>query len=524
MSNAVLDSPESAGSHPLEKRAFHPAVTNAITGILLVLCLFAALCFMTRDSGITWDEPYYLRSAHEIISFFHAGDFSDRELVKHFDALQWGDLHPAFAKALGALTIALSGGFQNELYAYRTANIFLGALTAGLIYLFVSAQFKSRRIGFLTALVCIMMPRVIGQMQFGETDSTLYALSFPAAISAYYSTTKKSIPWAISSGIVCGLCLSTRYPGLVVPLSIFLWSFFYHRERGGAYNLFFIPVLTPIVFVLLNPQFWGDPLVRAFSYLSRSSAMHITAPHFGFMFDFFDRTPWYYAPVMIFSTIPLLSLGLIVAGIVLAFRQNPKDDLVGLFAMLVVLPIFLVVMPGNVAYDGVRLFLLSFLYLGLFSAWAFVRFERWIRKSVIYAGMILLLLIPPAISHPFELEYYAPQIGGLWGAAKLRLELTYWWDAANNEFYRQANSIIPATARVSMFPADQIFLDYYRDNHRLNGTIVKPADSEYMVVLCRPSCTNARLHAFIAQWYKDPQILLRYPSRDIPFVVLLKKD
>jgi 4-amino-4-deoxy-L-arabinose transferase-like glycosyltransferase len=511
MSNVVLDSSQPAGPRSIEKTTSYPSLTNLLMTVLLVLCLFAALCFMTRDIGITWDEPIYLQSGHQIISFFHNRDFSDAALVRHFDASQWRDVHPALAKELGAFTLALTGGFQKELYAYRTGNILLGAIAAGLMFLFLSTEFQSARIGVLTALVCIMMPRVLGQMQLGETDSTLYSLSFPAVVSGYYSATRGSIKWALLCGILCGLCVAARYPGVVVPLSIFVWSFAYHRDKKGSYNLFLIPILTPIVFIIANPSFWHDPLVRSFLYLSVSSARHATTPVLGFMFDFFDRTPWYY-------------LVLIAVGIGFVIRQHPKNDLAGLFAILVVMPIALVLMPGNVAYDGVRLFLLSFLYLGLFSVWAFVRFQRWIRQSLIYAVLVLALLAPAVLSHPFELEYYGPQIGGLWGAAKLRLELTYWWDAANGQFSEQANRILPASARVSMFPADQMFLNYYRDNHLLNGTIVKPVDSEYMVVLCRPSCTNARLHAYIAQWYKDPQMLLRYPSPKIPFVVLLKKE
>src|SRR5438093_2983071 len=155
------------------------------------------------------------------------------------------------------------------------------------------------------------------------------------------------------------------------------------------------------------------------------------------MFQFFNKTPWYYAPVLILTTIPLLSLLLIVFGIV-QWSLQKRDDLAGLFAILAALPVLVVSMPGNVAYDGVRLFLVSFLYLGLFSAWALAHYAEWVTRNIVFVPLLIALLVPPVFAYPFELEYYGLQIGGTSGAASIGLELTYWWDAANRAFYKQA--------------------------------------------------------------------------------------
>src|SRR5262249_25668523 len=227
--------------------------------------------------------------------------------------------------------------------------------------------------------------------------------------------------------------------------------------------------------------------------------------------------------VMILVTIPLLSLGLIVFGVFQNVRDKFKDDLAGLFGILFILPILTLLAPGNPAYDGVRLFLVSFLYLALFSAWTFKHFEKWINRKMVVAVVVIALAIPCVFAHPFELEYYAAQIGGATGASRLGLEMSYWWDAANPEFYEKANHFLSPNTKLALFPSDIALREYYAQHHLLNGEIVEPVYSDQMVVLCRPSCDTPRLAEFVGQWYQQPRRILMYPSEKVPYVILLQR-
>src|ERR1041384_6632811 len=131
-------------------------MTPAKTSILLGILLFLILTFATRNVGVTWDEPIYLHSANQMLAFFKdmdASRFTDQQIQTYFDASQWKDVHPTFTKALGAFTLALTGKFQDDLYAYRLGNILLASIVAAFIYFFISRHFQSWRIGLLTALV-----------------------------------------------------------------------------------------------------------------------------------------------------------------------------------------------------------------------------------------------------------------------------------------------------------------------------------------------------------------------------------
>ena len=86
-------------------------------------------------------------------------------------------------------------------------------------------------------------------------------------------------------------------------------------------------------------------------------------------------------------------------------------------------------------YDGERLF------LHVFPAWAmliglgFSRiWQRWgtgHARRILLSGFLLAQGFGTLALHPFELSYYNLLTGGLAGAEKLGLELTYWSDAVD---------------------------------------------------------------------------------------------
>ena len=503
-----------------------------LPALLIAVSLLPPSQFLPEESALPGMSLFLLKSAQNIIAFvkqihFQSGFFSqfaDEKIVPYFPSYnRFLYEHPAVTRAVGAFTLALFGNPQNELFAYRMGNALLVSCAMALVVLVISWRFQNIWIGLLTSIVCFTMPRVFGQIQIGDTDTALYALSFPTAMAGYFAANRESPRWAFLCSVLCGVCIATKFTGLIVILGIFVWTFLYHRDKKVSYTFFFIPLIAPIVFILLNPAYWHDPLLRMLMFFARSSSRHLTEPHMGYMFDFFYNTPWYYPVVMILATIPLLHLGVIAFGLVKNLRDKFKDDLAGLFAILFALPILTLLAPGNPAYDGVRLFLISFLYLGLFSAWTFKHFEKWVNKKLVAAIVAIALVIPCVLAHPFELEYYAAQIGGATGASRLGLEMSYWWDAANPEFYEKANRFLTSSTKVALFPSDVAFREYYTQHHFLNGEIVEPAYSDQMVVLCRPSCDTPRLAEFVGQWYQQPRRILAYPSEKTPYVILLQR-
>jgi hypothetical protein len=116
-------------------------------------------------------------------------------------------------------------------------------------------------------------------------------------------------------------------------------------------------------------------------------------------------------------------------------------------------------------YDGERLFLHVFpawaLLIGLGFAWA------WRRVSPGHAGRSILVVLLAAqgfgvlVTYPFGLSYYNALVGGLLGAERLGLEVTYWNDAVDDVLLdRLAQNARPdATAALipTLYPGQGVF-------------------------------------------------------------------
>ena len=499
---------------------YHSVMKSRAAGFSLLA--FICLSYASTGIGVTWDEPIWLYGARKIQNFFVQPEFTKQGITNLMDGFHHGD-DRGFPKIAGAFSLILFEKWVGELTAFRMANILLFSMMGGLIYYSIARRFGNEFIALLTALICFCMPRLTGESMLGDTDSTVATMSLPAVLSAYLGARRRSARWAAVSGLFCGICLASKFIGFVVILTILLWTFLYYR-RNGIFIYLLVPVITLVIFLILNPYLWPDPIGRSISFVVRSVSFYSTEPHFGYYFGkIFRRTPWSFPFVYLVATNPPVSVIFPVAGLVLVARQRFSDPLAGLFALMILFPMLMVLLPNSVAFGGARFFLTSFIFFGLMSAWALKQWWNSLSKPLLLGGMVVATILPAIVSHPFELEYYAPQIGGLYGASRLGMEITYWWDAANPDFHARANALLPRDAKVSLFPADHPLLDYYAARNYLNGSIVPAKESEYMVVLCYPSCEEKRLTTFVRGFYPNPTFLLEYPDEEIPFVLLLHR-
>jgi hypothetical protein len=123
-----------------------------------------------------------------------------------------------------------------------------------------------------------------------------------------------------------------------------------------------------------------------------------------------------------------------VMGLIRGLRIRRTDPFPLLLAgsILMFLSVFSTKAP---VYDGERLFLTAFplwailIGLGFGEAWRWANHRHWIR-----VGLVLVLLSQGygvVALHPFGLSYFNALVGGLPGAERLGLELTYWGDAVD---------------------------------------------------------------------------------------------
>ena len=166
--------------------------------------------------------------------------------------------------------------------------------------------------------------------------------------------------------------------------------------------------------------------------------------------------PWHYPWCYFAATVPVGLHALGVWGLAAAWRHRRADALpillLGCGALL------LVVFSTRVAvYDGERLFLPVFplwaivIGRGTAAAWEFVRTRAAVWRVALSLCFALQAWGVVAI-HPFGLSYYNMLVGGLPGAERLGLELTYWGDAVDSRLLDRLAAEVKPGASVALAP------------------------------------------------------------------------
>ncbi len=149
-----------------------------------------------------------------------------------------------------------------------------------------------------------------------------------------------------------------------------------------------------------------------------------------------DReVPWHYPWFYFAVTVPIGLHLLAIVGVVKGWQDRRFDPFPLL--LLATIAAFLTLFSTRVpVYDGERLFLPAFplwaILIGRGFAWIWDDLEG---RSRLRAGLIAAVLAQATglvLIHPFGLSYYNSLVGGLWGAERLGLEVTFWGDAVDD--------------------------------------------------------------------------------------------
>ena len=430
---------------------------------IVVLVILAA----TADHyGLGYDEPVYMSRAQEASAWLSLLErnpglaLSDQGIEPYWNARSEQQL--GFVKLWGALTTPIFAGVLPALAALRSGTLILVALLCASLYLFVASLWG--RLEAVAAVgVLLTMPRVFAHSHLFALDAPVMATTFIALHLVFISARERSSPerswwWAAAAGAMWGLAMGCKVNGMFVPLIALPWLALCARDA-------LLPVvvcgaaLGPLTFWLSWPWLWHDTPARLASYV-RFHGKHwqISVTYFGRMYA---PAPWHYPLVMTLITVPVGTLAAIAAGawrmiadrgrVIMgggwrgrwadpAFRRSAAGALIG-WGLLV--NYLMNSLPGTPKYNGCRLFLPVFPLLAVVAAigvgWAIRALASRIAASAHEPERtrrlmsLVLLLVAGALAartvmecHPHQLSYYNAVIGGLRGAERRGMEVTYW--------------------------------------------------------------------------------------------------
>ena len=480
--------------------SFFPTANPGAPLAPLVAAAAALLLFLAASESLppTWDEGDTAARADSVLAWAQnlsgaesegkGSPFSENVLRQAFPNTVTREGHPAGYVILTALGKAFytrfdaaigRWGLLHEQTAYRFGVIFLWSAALGAVFLRISRSFS--RAAALFALFSILcLPRIFTHAQIAFGDSPL--MSGWLLAWAFFPRAKRAPFLWLAWGVLLGLTASAKFSGALAPIPFFCWLAVC-RQRQSRLPLFFLALLTGLLtFWLLNPPIWHSPLSGIAEYVrlnTHRQAYNIGILFFGKLYSLDRPLPWWNPFFWTAVTIPS---GLLISALALpaaAFRSglksrrtkspmNPNNGTDRFFSrrrreeisllLLNGLPLLLVrTLPGLPVHDGVRLFAAAFPFFGILGGLGLA--GLWHRKRFLPRTAALLVLFGSATSlflyFPQGLSYYNLFIGGLPGAARAGMEVTYYWDGLDREITRAEApwSPVSSEARPCLFSA-----------------------------------------------------------------------
>jgi len=341
------------------------------------------------------------------------------------------------------------------------------------------------------------------------TDMPLTALWF---ITVYcFWRGLKDWRWSVALGVVWGLALSTKFPALLIPIPLILWAHLYHR-KDYTNNIFSMCFLAPPVMIASQPYLWHRTFMRILEFLYEGiSRGYRLETNYGIFF--FNQVlsssdlPWYYSFLMTGITVPETFLVLIFVGLIGLVRARLQQKIIVLFLFNVVFILSLGILPGAVLHDVNRIMLPVLPFLAGLAGYGFFILVEWLAQkaecitalqtvthlqSKLVTAVFVLVLFLPALDllayHPYELSYFNRLIGGIRGAYRRGLEVTYFMEAMTPDFLAYLNRELPPNAVVNA-SFSNFMLKHYQKEDRLRKDIriTENDDYNFYILLNRQS-------------------------------------
>jgi len=473
-----------------------------------------ALAWLIPDlerPGVSWDEPEYFSSAQRIQTWV-ADLVADPGSALQPDAIRvaWDpperdyfNPHPPVYKEGMALSEALFGQLLGPVAGFRLSSALLfGILIAAVTWTVSGAAGITA--GVSAGVSLLLMPRVFGHAHLAATDMPLTCF-WTVATLAFASFLRSGGRWRLAlAAVALGLAMGTKFTGWLIPVPLLAWAVLERRW----WRWFVLVPGALLVWYAVVPTAWHDPLDVVFRLfdesLNRGRATPFTTFYFGTVYPYV--VPWHQSLVMTFITIPVGILSLSLIGAFDAVRSRailrPDESRVAL-ARLCLLQIgfflSLMALPSSPNHDGVRLFLPLFPFMAVLGGLGFSRLigsmrERLEQHGALVGGLLLgVVFFFPAwwqttgVS-PYYLSYYNELIGGLPGAARAGMEVSYWYDAMTQEFLDRVEQEVPEGATVMTWPTWKYFeelqaMGLLRSDIRIGQEWPSP----YLLLLARKS-------------------------------------
>ncbi len=458
----------------------------------VVVCFFLLTLvlggWLYSDYGVTWDEPYNIgfgASQVQNVSRFFRGEpmiYTERTDIQ---AKTHG---PVFDMLLESLRLLFNLQSSRSTLLMRHFVNFLSFYLGILAFYFLCLRrFKSRGWALIGCLALLLSPRLFADAFYNSSDIPFLSGFTFAVLTLLRWNEKKNWGSLLLHAFASALAMNLRSAGILIPAFTFylalvtLWTSKASKKEYLKTALLLLAYLAlwTLLVIALMPFLWENTFSH-FIEIFKNSSQTIIRGRMLFMGNAISITqaPWYYNPVWILITTPIVyTVGFLAGAAVFfwnffrRFKENEtQQDAV--FFLWLTLPVVIPILLHSILYDAWRHHFFIYPAFLLFALQGFrvilEKFETlWGRRGKISGqwllgisfGGILLTMIQ---YHPHQNVYFNFLAGDRSKIVE-RFELDYWGASYRKllEYLLRTNpsgtikiaiANFPAWANIKIFP------------------------------------------------------------------------
>ncbi len=421
---------------------------------LLAALVFVALLRTVREPGLTIDEP--INVGHGAVMKAAALGSLPETGARLIDRV-WrsGHEHPPLTRFLLGMRFVPGphrpkSDSDDTPDPERLVSAFFGAATVFLV---------AWRAGLIAGLALALLPRWFAHATIASPEviaAFVMLLAWTTAADALY----RGRGWWLA-GLCLGLAGLCKLTAVLVPITLLPVVLWHLRGRsapalavwwGVAAAVFLVgwPWLWPVELPGYPPGFAGSFARLKEFLLTGANRMTIYAWYFGEQYAG-NAAPWHYVWVWFFATLTPAALILGLLGL-RAWWLGPADVRRTAVVAGWLGSMLFFTLPVH-RYDSERLFLFAFPLWTIVTGWGAAALWRRNSGKALCAVLLAWAAWDCQRLAPLGLSYVSPLAGGLRGAERLGLELTYWGDSLTPEFLGRVRAAVPPGAIVELRPA-----------------------------------------------------------------------
>lgn len=427
--------------------------TDPAFWFFIIFFVLGVLSF--QDYGMGWDDEWS-RTTTGYLNYNYIFNNDDGLLANNEKYHgPFVELALVFAEKISGLTDTM------HVYNLRHFLLFLLFFSAVITFYYTLKEVFENPLSLLGCAMLVLSPRIYSEAFFNSKDLAFLSLFL---ISFYYYIKFVNSPtynMAMVFGIISGALIDTRILGIMFPLLtigyIFIRVLTNKLEKKSFLPLSIYIIITLIATFSFWPILWEGP-IHHFS----QAFIEMKKYHWDSHVFFNGRSihaselPWYYLPVWIFITTPMVYMSLISLGILIFIRKliiNPITELLGEFEVfsafaLLSAPVLSVVILNSVVYDGWRHVFFIYPMLIIMSLYAINQATRYFRQYKYVKKYIYALVIANMIfisfwminNHPHQNVYFNSLSLKKFEVDK-KFELDYWGLSYKQALKYLANTI-----------------------------------------------------------------------------------